>query len=777
MTTGNLSQCPKCRMAFIGPPPESCPSCRTAISRLTEGTASDTDSIAVKPAMIQHATASAPLRCEACGVFIFGSSICPSCGGKAVYRIEPLEERPNPFRNAMEFPVIRPQAEAVPGGGRKAASRFGRRGLASFSGLAVKAQKAALKSPFLFFSIAFHVALLALIAQLVYMRYEKREALPLFLSFRDRITDLPEKPGDGDDVKEEEPKPAPVPPAEPKKEESAPEKPLQEEVKPPEAAVGLTPSSKAPMEKSDGTAPPTDFGSRSGNGKGDALRRFGGSHGSEAAVLAGLDWLARHQDETGRWSTENFSDHCTGERPCGGAGRGYYDGGLTGLALLCFLGAGFTGEDGRYAETVSRALSYIRQIQFEDGCYGAKLSNHMYNQAICTLAVAEAFALQGGKELRDSASRGIAFLVSAQQEGGGWDYTEIRSNRNDTSITGWAVMALKSAYSAGLEFPMESWSKAKGFINRAALRDGRVRYADRGFVGYGEPRYGIGMTAVGLLCLLYFGEDPASARLMTLADKISLNQPDLGKLRNDLLHTMYYWYYATLAMFHIGGERWKQWNDGIRDFLVNLQVKEGCARGSFDPDDGWLGPYAGRLYSTVFCVLNLEVYYRYLPLYSGKHPGREVTKKAEPAFETEEAIRVAGNKSASSRDRLKALSNLAAREGEGPLKALCSALSDSDQVIRWKAAESLGKRKDAGAVPALLDALASDTMIRTCYMDALGEIGSVSAVPALVKFLGCGDDRVESKAEAALREITGLDLGREPGPWEKWLQDRGAERK
>src|SRR5688572_25069319 len=67
----------------------------------------------------------------------------------------------------------------------------------------------------------------------------------------------------------------------------------------------------------------------------------GGNSGTEAAVLAGLRWLARHQHPDGRWSTGHFSDSCGGGSRCGGPGSRDHDVGLTGLVLLAFLGAGY----------------------------------------------------------------------------------------------------------------------------------------------------------------------------------------------------------------------------------------------------------------------------------------------------------------------------------------------------------------------------------------------------------------------------------------------------
>ena len=72
----------------------------------------------------------------------------------------------------------------------------------------------------------------------------------------------------------------------------------------------------------------------------------------------------------------------------------------------------------------------------------------------------------------------------------------------------------------------------------------------------------------------------------------------------------YYWYYATLAMFQMGGDFWRQWNKSMKVALVDHQRTGGDENGSWDPIDAW-GFAGGRVYATAINVLSLEIYYRY----------------------------------------------------------------------------------------------------------------------------------------------------------------------
>ncbi len=124
------------------------------------------------------------------------------------------------------------------------------------------------------------------------------------------------------------------------------------------------------------------------------------------------------------------------------------------------------------------------------------------------------------------------------------------------------------------------------------------------------------MTAVGLLCREYRNVNPRNPGLLAGVDYLKGFPP--GKSGN-----IYYEYYATQVMHHMGGESWKFWNEGpggkggIRDTLIATQdqgtTKRGNA-GSWAP----VGPFStegGRVMQTSLSLLTLEVYYRHLPLY------------------------------------------------------------------------------------------------------------------------------------------------------------------
>ncbi|MBN2492504.1 MAG: hypothetical protein JXQ29_16775, partial [Planctomycetes bacterium] len=102
------------------------------------------------------------------------------------------------------------------------------------------------------------------------------------------------------------------------------------------------------------------------------LRCWYGGKGTAQAVELGLEWLARHQvPDEGYWDSDGFGAQCRGAA-CDGKGYPLYDPGLTGLALLAFLGSGHTHQAGPYKKAVGEAVKYLRRIQDPEGCFGLR---------------------------------------------------------------------------------------------------------------------------------------------------------------------------------------------------------------------------------------------------------------------------------------------------------------------------------------------------------------------------------------------------------------------
>jgi hypothetical protein len=237
----------------------------------------------------------------------------------------------------------------------------------------------------------------------------------------------------------------------------------------------------------------------------------------------------------------------------------------------------------------------------------------MYAHSLATIAVCEAYALTGDDKYKPLAQGSINFLVDAQNKSkGGWRYAP--KSDADTSVTGWAVMGLRSGQMAGLNVPTECLENCRRYLDSCSY-DNNSQY---GYTAGGRGSHA--MTAAGLLCRQYLGWGPRNPDLQRGCDFLVKHMPPT-KTKGKNLGAIYYYYYATQVLHHMAGQEqgwFERWNPVMRDFLIDTQVKEDAndhRHGSWNPDGSDHGGAGGRIYSTALACLTLEVYYRHLPLY------------------------------------------------------------------------------------------------------------------------------------------------------------------
>jgi len=342
--------------------------------------------------------------------------------------------------------------------------------------------------------------------------------------------------------------------------------------------------------------------------------REGGTTESEAAVTRALKWLNAHQNSDGSWSLHRFDQagDCNGR--CDGAGRVESDTSATALALLPFLGAGQTHLQGDYNLTVARGLRWLMDQQKPDGDLRGNGGGNMYAHGQTAIVLCEAYALSQTENLRDPAQRAINFIVQAQHPEGGWRYSP--GQPGDLSVVGWQMMALRSAQMAYLNVPPEVFTSATKFLGQVQTEPKKGLYD---YMPGKNPTPA--MTAEGLLCRQYSGWRQNNPQLRAGVDWLRL-----GYLPRREHLNMYYWYYGTQVMHHMGGEPWNEWNNALRDVLVSMQATTGHEAGSWAPGGGH-DTTGGRLYMTALATCTLEVYYRHMPLYRRPAAGHDDVKK------------------------------------------------------------------------------------------------------------------------------------------------------
>lgn len=361
-------------------------------------------------------------------------------------------------------------------------------------------------------------------------------------------------------------------------------------------------------------------GGPGGGGSGSKRRARPGGRANQAVDL-GLEWLVRHQDPRGFWSCAGFSTMCS-TNACDGDGSPVHDVGVTGLALLAFLGSGHDPDHGRYKRVVLNGLRWLADAQdAETGCFGEPNGHEqfLYDHMLASLAMTEAYGMCRRPTLLPVAQRGVSFIQMARNPYRAWRYHYPPSGQDDVSVTGWAVLALKSAKEFGLRVDDAALDGARLYLDEMTdPNTGRTGYMARG--GYSSREPGMAerwphekteaMTAVAMLCRAMLGEDPQkSPALRAGADLLRKQLPLFDAAAGTVDY--YYWYYGSYAMWQMGGRDWDVWQTKMLDAVVQTQRHDGDEKGSWDPQfDPW-GHRGGRVYSTAIMTLCLEVYYRY----------------------------------------------------------------------------------------------------------------------------------------------------------------------
>jgi hypothetical protein len=610
-------------------------------------------------------------------------------------------------------------------------------------------------------------ALLILADALVYLAHgaNSEAYAPLVLDIWDRKGDADEKERGKQKIEKVE---------KPEENREKPKEPVDFE----EVPLPLTPEPEKPVAPTVATADDNrkpgvigteprgraGLGARQGGaGREQALAKYGGGAQTENAVRKGLRWLALHQDPDGRWSrVEYMKNHAVHGERCKSAIPLNYrdtplDPAMTGLAMLCFLAHNNTHRRGPYKRNVAAAVKYLRSTQTENGLIGGdapRLANYykMYNHGIATFALAELLAMTDDPRLEPVVRKAAQYICRRQKASGAWSYDHPSdpANRYDTSVTGWQVMALKSARVAGVNVPPLVVYRMAKFIEYATLNTGEVLYANQ---PPSAGRKGQGMVAVGLASAQFLGMSMNRSLAERQTAIILRHPPDWSKLAATgvSLDSIYYWYYATLAMFQIGGEPWDRWNRQMKRTLLTNQRQGGAYDGSWDPPSNFWGRVGGRLYSTTLNILNLEIYYRYLPIH-----------EKGGALDTVAALIDVIEKHGD-RHHPEAVRLLALFEGERARGYLLQMAHGDNPRLAMRALSALARVRDKRAVAPLIEqARSPDMMRRIKALSSLQPMLDDELVPVFLHALDDKSALVRRKAVLALRQYGHVSFGFEP---------------
>jgi hypothetical protein len=314
-------------------------------------------------------------------------------------------------------------------------------------------------------------------------------------------------------------------------------------------------------------------------GRRNLVARGGGSANTEDAVLGNLVWLAARQHADGSW---------TGSLPTEAGTVSTV--GATGLALLGFVGAGYShlSKDTYggvcFGDVVRKGLQHLSSQQAPDGSIGPPEGDRILNHAIGTLALSEAFGLTGAKPFEGPAQNALNFLTSRPSADGGWHRRD-RALRGEILATVFAVMVLKSAQLSGLKFSPGAAAGAARFLGEAVDDSGACASPTRARV------------AGCMAALIFLGGEKSDPRLVGAINRILQQPPKWDE--GDFLG----WYFASLSLFLFdgpSGPKWKGWNEPVKNALVPNQARDGS----------WTVQGESVIH-TALASLTLQIYYRY----------------------------------------------------------------------------------------------------------------------------------------------------------------------
>jgi len=351
------------------------------------------------------------------------------------------------------------------------------------------------------------------------------------------------------------------------------------------------------------------------------------------ALAKALDFLASTQQEDGSWPSHEIA----------GAG----------LSIMSFIGGDCAGKD--HSANIRAALGYLKsqftpgsqfpagsaEAAIRGGMFGPVSGKVMYEQAIATLSVIEAFAALNEASLEPMAEEAIGLIVRSQNSAqkpvtlkgptppdsphyGGWRY-EPDYEDADLSVSAWQVLALRAAVNAGFGVPERVFKDAAKYVRTLKGEDGSFGYDGPADIGDSCARAGMGALA---LQLCGAPKDPligpAIRFMQAYGPTWNFEYPGDG-------YPFYYWYYATRVMYLAGGEDWRVWKDYMCRFLVDNQDEKGSWGGGQAEENEAL-----ITYRTAFGALMLEFCCGHVPIYMSpprvKAPGEVrvvVEKEAE----------------------------------------------------------------------------------------------------------------------------------------------------
>jgi hypothetical protein len=339
----------------------------------------------------------------------------------------------------------------------------------------------------------------------------------------------------------------------------------------------------------------------------------------ETGVDKGLAWLAGQQQSDGRFPSADTAQPA-----------------VTAMAVMAFLSRGHIPDQGPYGRQISQAIDFVLSTQQRRGYFSLlpvtpAQQQHLssaqtvhYNHAIAGLMLGEVYGMtSGGRSRRIEAAISKALLYhrevqtrqkQMQSDIGGWRYGYPDSPKasSDLSVTGWALMFLRSARNAEFNVPKQHFDEGLDFVQRCYEPDlaqhekGVFRYRPLESAPNESPQITLANTASAMLTLILGGRHEHAGVAVGIRWFQSREYPRPWQNNYFYLAT----YYSSQALAQAGGQVWEQ----VFPQIARNLLEEQSSDGSWPVGQGSESHF-GPVYTTSLAVLALTPAYQLLPIY------------------------------------------------------------------------------------------------------------------------------------------------------------------
>lgn len=328
-------------------------------------------------------------------------------------------------------------------------------------------------------------------------------------------------------------------------------------------------------------------------------------------VEDGLKWLATNQNKAdGHWAAN-------GEQ---------YPTSMTALAGVALLMEGSTLREGKYTESLRKAVDWLMERSQPNGLIGnpqnpEESQRYMYGHGFGMLFLACVYGEEEDGERRRKLekilTKGVEFTGKAQTKRGGWGYLTAADGGDfdEGSVTITQLQALRAARNVGIVVPKSIIDKAVKYLKDCTTSRGGIIYS----LTHGAPVAGTErapLTAAAVACSFSAGEyesEYAKKWIAYCKDAIPVG-------RGRLQHDEYQSYYYAQAVYILGDDRYAKLfpnskaNDRVLWSAYRAAMFE-YLKGSQDRNGSWTSGYIGPVFATAVNLTILQLEKGNLPIY------------------------------------------------------------------------------------------------------------------------------------------------------------------